>query len=1271
MISRFFIRRPIFASVVSIVITLIGGIALFYLPIAQYPRITPPGVSVAISYPGASAKVVADTVAAPIEQQVNGVPGMLYMSSQMGNDGSYSLTVTFDTDVDLNTALVMVQNRVTLAMPQLPTEVQKQGITIRKKTPDILMVVNFYSPDDRYDSIYLSNYATVFVKDELLRVRGVSDISYQGQRDYSIRAWLDPQKMAARNITALDVANAIRDQNLDAPAGSLGQSPAPAGQSFQLPLDTLGRLSDPAEFENIIIKVAASSPPPAATGSARTNVGMAGAALAAGGSATPGAASTPSTMSSSPSSASGGASTGSSSTPTRGSTNLSVSGSPAAGGASSSGSSGTATLGVNALGGASAAGGGTTGGGGMTSGSSGTTSTAPTAMSSTDTSDGDLPSITEMPTGSGISRQGPGQPSVAIVRLKDVARVQLGAQNYNQSCIFDGKPSVGLAVFQLPGTNALEVAENVRKKMAELKTRFPDGLDYSIAYDTTPFIRESVADVAHALLQAVALVGVVVLVFLQNWRSVIIPLIAVPIAIISTFAVMAALGFSLNNISLFGLVLAIGIVVDDAIVVVENVERWMEHGLPPREATERAMDEVTGPIIAVALVLCAVFVPCAFVGGITGQFFRQFAVTISASTIFSTISSLTLSPALAAILIKPREQRQDLFTRFFDLIFGWFFKLFNATFGASTAAYVWTVKKFMRINVIVLLVYGLLLVATYLIFSRAPSGFVPQQDQGRLLVSIQLPDSASLTRTQAVVAQATEIARHTAGVAHTVGIAGMSFVLQTTSPNFASMFIVLDSFDKRQSPDLRDTAIMARLRAAWGKKIDDALITVYPASPVPGLGVAGGFKVMVEDRGDLGLAALQKQTDDLVLKLQKDVPGLIGVNSVFRSRAPQLFMNIDRMKAASLGVALQDVNQTLDIFLGSLYVNSFNKFGRHWQVVVQAEGDFRDRTEDVNLFKVRNNRGEMVPLGTLCNLREISGPASVSRYNLYSAAAINGNLQAGLSTGDAISDVEKIAATSLPLSMKADWTELMFMQKRAGNTSIYVFFLSVACVFLALAALYESWTLPLAVILVVPLCILWSVTGVLATHRDVNIFVQIGMIVLVALACKNSILIVEFARQLHEVEGHSRADATVEASRLRLRPILMTSFAFIFGVLPLVVASGAGAEMRRSLGVAVFSGMLGVTILGIFLTPVFFYVIEGLGESEFFGRLIVRQIGSVIAVAVLGATIGALLGALGVVQPGWAALVGAIAGASIMMGLLQLHRLREANGSRAKEPPRG
>lgn len=1257
MISRFFIDRPIFASVVSIVITLIGAIVLFTLPIAQYPRITPPGISISITYPGASAKVVADTVAAPVEQSVNGVPGMLYMSSQMGNDGTYTLTVTFDIGVDLNTALVMVQNRVALAMPQLPTEVQNQGITIRKRTPDILLVVNFFSPDNRYDNIYLSNYATIHVRDELLRVKGVSDINYLGQRDYSIRVWLDPQKLAARNMTALDVVNSIRSQNIDVPAGQLGEPPAPHGQSFELPVDTIGRLSEPEEFGNIIVKTMPTMPPPPAAAQRRTV--FAAAALK--------------TTTVSPSAASGllqpmigpaqpAATTTIFSSPgavNRGATGTSaptVTTVPTLNTTSSAAFSGVAS----STGGGSAEGGGTTAGGSMSTGGSSTSvNAAPTigGIAGASTGVGGISELGDTGMG-GAANIMPGQPSIAVVRLRDVARIELGAQNYNQYSMFDGKPTVGLMVFQLPGTNALEVANRVRAKMEDLKTRFPEGVDYAIAYDTTRYVKESIADVVSALFQAVFLVALVVLIFLQHWRSVVIPLISVPIAILSTFAVMGLLGFSLNNISLFGLVLAIGIVVDDAIVVVENVERWLEHGLPPREATRKAMDEVTGPIIAVALVLCAVFVPCAFVGGITGQFFQQFAVTIAVSTVFSAISSLTLSPALAAILLKPHDQRDDWFTRCMNFFFGWFFKLFERTFSASTTAYAWSVGWLMRLSAIVVVVYVVLLVGTYFTFSHAPVGFVPQQDQGRLILSVQLPDSASLQRTEDVLTTIAEICHKTPGIAHSVGTAGMSFVLQATGPNYASMFLVLDPFEKRRN--LPDTAIIASLRRQFAKQIKDAQILVFGPSPVPGVGVAGGFKIMIEDRGDLGLTALQKQTDDLVEKLTKQVPGLVGVSSTFRSNAPQLFLDIDRVKAASLGVPLQDVNQTLDVFLGSLYVNSFNKFGRHWQVVVQSEGEYRAGTSNLHLFKIRNKAGQMVSVGTLANLREISGPVSVSRYNLYRAAAITGSLRPGVSTGDAIKIVERLANQSLPISMMPDWTELMFMQKRAGNTSIYVFFLAVACVFLALAALYESWSLPLAVILVVPLCLLFSVIGVLLSNRDVNIFVQIGLIVLVGLACKNAILVVEFARQLHEDEGHSRFDATKEAARLRLRPILMTSFAFIFGVAPLALATGAGAEMRRSLGTAVFSGMLGVTLLGIFLTPVFFYVIEGLDESEYLASERARGLLSIVAGGVVGLVVGYLLSQLGFGRAPWAPLIGATAGGVGARGLLQLRRLKPA-----------
>jgi multidrug efflux pump len=868
--------------------------------------------------------------------------------------------------------------------------------------------------------------------------------------------------------------------------------------------------------------------------------------------------------------------------------------------------------------------------------------------------------------------RGPTPPSTSIVRLRDVAHIELGDQLYTLACSFDGHPSVGLAVFQLPDANALDVANRIRAKMEELKANFPEGVEYQIAYDTTPFIRESVADVVRTLLEAVALVAMVVLVFLQNWRAALIPLVAVPVAIIGTFAAMAALGFSLNNISLFGLVLAIGIVVDDAIVVVENVERWLERGESPHEAARKAMDEVTGPVIAVALVLCAVFVPCAFISGITGQFFRQFAVTIAVSTVISAFNSLTLSPALAAILLKPhpltlpsppseggegRVRGSDPLAWLLDLLFGWFFRLFNWVFGTGTAGYGWLVGKLLRGSVLVLLVYGGLLVLTWWVFHRAPTGFVPQQDQGRIICNIQLPDSASLQRTQQAVAQIEAIARQTRGVAHTITISGLSFVLQANSPNFASMFIVLDPFEKRRSPDLTDTAIMGRLRAAWRREVKDAQVIAFGAPAIPGLSVAGGFKLMVEDRGGLGLAALQRQTDDLVRKLRSQ-PNLIGASTQFRSSTPQLFADIDRTKVYSLGVSLQDVNQILGMYLGSLYVTSFNEFGRYWQVNIQADGKFRNRVDDITQLQVRNQWGQMVLLGTLVEAREIGGPVYITRYNLYTAAPITGNLAPGASTGDAIQQIDRLSRDTLPITMQSEWTEIMFMQIRAGNTAMYVFALAVVCVFLALAALYESWSLPLAVILVVPLCLLCSISGVLFMHNDVNIFVQIGLVVLVGLACKNAILIVEFARQTHQ-EGTPRFEATVDASRLRLRPILMTSFAFILGVVPLVIATGAGAEMRRSLGTAVFSGMLGVTLFGIFLTPVFFYVLQGLGDRRLFASGIGRRIGSPLLGGLSGFAVGFLLARIIHLPPVWEWAVGAstaILGALLLLALDRMAR---------------
>jgi multidrug efflux pump len=866
---------------------------------------------------------------------------------------------------------------------------------------------------------------------------------------------------------------------------------------------------------------------------------------------------------------------------------------------------------------------------------------------------------------------GPHAPAAAVVRIRDIARVEMGAQNYNQAASFDGKPTVGLAVHQLPGSNALDTANRLRKKMAELKTRFPDGVEYDIAYDTTPFIRESVDDVVHTLLEAVALVALVVLAFLQNWRAALIPLVAVPVAIIGTFMVMAAVNFSLNNISLFGLVLAIGIVVDDAIVVVENVERWLDHGERPREAARKAMDEVTGPVIAVALVLCAVFVPCAFIGGITGRFFRQFAVTIAASTAISAFNSLTLSPALAAILLRPRQGGKDPFTRLLDLALGWFFALFNKGFEGVTSAYVWTVRWLLRLSLIVLTAYGALVFVTYWVFSMAPTGFIPDQDQGRLIVSVQLPDSASLQRTREAMAQVDDIARKTKGVQHSITISGMSLLLSSNASNFGTMFLILDPFDKRRDARLSANAIMANLQREYTHKVKDAVVNVLGAPPIPGLSVAGGFKLMVEDRAGLGSANLEKQTNRLI-DAMRQIRGLVGVLTQFRANTPQLFMDIDRFKVQSLGVSLMDVDQALETFLGSEYVNSFNLFGRYWQVTTQAAGEFRNRESDVSLLEVRNYRGEMVPLGTLVTLRTINGPVLVQRYNLYPAAPITGNVLPSLSTGDAITAIDAAANETLPRTMSTEWTELFFIQIRAGNTTLAVFGVAVVFVFLALAALYESWSMPLAVILVVPLCLLSSVTGVLLTHTAVNIFVQIGLVVLVGLACKNAILIVEFAKQLRE-QGRPREEAVLEACRLRLRPILMTSLAFILGVVPLVIASGAGAEMRRSLGTAVFSGMLGVTLFGVFLTPVFFAVIDRFsGSAMFQHRLVRRAVYSTFGGA-LGLGIGFLLLKLGVIRPlpHWVVLsvcgvAGVVVGELVVRGY---HRIAPAQTAGPANPP--
>ncbi len=1093
MFSRFFIDRPIFAAVLSIVITLAGGIAVFNLPVTQYPEITPPTVEVSAVYPGANARTVADTVAAPIEQQVNGVESMMYMSSQCTNDGNFTLTVTFRPGTDLNLAQVMVQNRVALAQPILPALVQRRGIMVKKKSPSQLVIINLFSPDGSHSNLDLSNYATIQLRDELSRLPGVGDISFLGQRDYSMRIWLDPDQMAARNLSTTDIVQAIEQQNTQVAAGQIGQPPAPNDQVFQYTLSTLGRLTETEQFDRMILR-------------------------------------------------------------------------------------------------------------------------------SSDDS--------------------------RMIRMQDVAKSELGALAYDQFCTFDRKPSVALSVYQLPGSNALETARLVRAKMEDLKSKFPEGVEYAIVYDTTPFIQESVNEVFHSLRDAVLLVAIVVLVFLQGWRAAIIPLVAVPVAVVGTFAAMLAVGFSLNTLTLFGLVLAIGIVVDDAIVVVEAVEHHIEEGLSPRDAAIRAMEQVSGPVVAVGLVLTAVFVPCAFISGIVGQFFRQFAITIAISTLISAFNSLTLSPALAVLLLKPKTQGHGealprfglllagawlgrsylspwavahfpglmpamvlngtdmipwvgaavgllaawLLSSAINLLLSWFFRGFNRGFSAVTTGYVGTVGFLMRGSPLVLLLYGGLLYLTYDLFQKTPTGFIPSQDKGYLLVNVQLPDSASLDRTNQVMQRIEAIAEKAPGVQHTMAIAGQSILLGANAPNFGTMYVMLNDFHDRAKEGLSGDVIAERLKTQFDAEISEGLINVFSAPPVDGLGTAGGFKIVIEDRGDNGLSSLEDVSQQIVDEASRN-PGLRGLFTSFRADTPWLYLDIDRAAAKTMGVSIADLFNTLQVHFGSLYVNDFNRFGRTWQVNVQAGSKYRMNVEDLRRLKVRNSHGTMVPLASVITVRETTGPVMLLRYNLYSAAVINANAGPGVSSGQAIQLMEDISKQGLVQGMRVEWTELALLQLQAGNTAMYAFLLAVVLVFLVLAAQYESWSLPLAVILVVPMCLLCSIAGVLIARMDINIFTQIGFVVLVGLACKNAILIVEFARARHEA-GIDRFQATLDACRLRLRPIIMTSFAFILGVVPLMVGEGAGAEMRRTLGVAVFSGMLGVTLFGVFLTPVFFFVIQ-------------------------------------------------------------------------------
>ncbi len=1166
MLSRFFIDRPIFATVVSAVIVLAGLVAYSSLPVAQYPEVAPPTVQVTASYPGANAQTVRDTVAAPIEEQVSGVEGMLYMSSTSTNDGAYSLTVTFKQGMDSDMAQVLVQNRVSLALPVIPPLVQNEGITVKKMSPSTLLIVNLVSPDNRYDATFLSNYATIYVKDELGRLEGVADITYLGRRDYSLRAWLDPDRLAALRLGAMDVVTAIAQQNIQVAAGQIGQPPADRAQQFQLTINTKGRLTDPEEFAGIIVKAAQvnplTQPPPGGAGSSNDQTG-----------------------------------------------------SGQANGSSTSGNS-------NSL--------------------AGTT-----------------------------------VPSTGIVYLRDVVtrdpdgkpRIELGSQQYDQACTLDRHPSVALSIFQLPGFNALDTADRVRAKMRELKTGFPEGLDYRIIYDTTPFIRESIAEVRRTLIVAVILVAVVVLFFLQDWKAMILPMIDVPVSLIGTFAVMAALGFTLNNLTLFGLVLAIGIVVDDAIVVLENIERQMAKGLDPRTATIKAMEEITGPVLAITLVLSAVFIPCCFLGGVSGQFFRQFAVTVAASTIISAINALTMTPSRAVLIFKTEEtagvhehRREALPWWIFGVLgglltaslgpefapnvpgfptppagqepsalqgwllwgiyflpgalvggligwfiirpvnagLGWVFRGFNRLFDRVTALYGHTVAGVLRVSVAALAIYGGLLVLTGWQFARAPTGFIPQQDKGYLILNVQLPDAAAVDRTERILDRIEQVALNTPGVEHTLAVAGRSLILNANAPNLASMYVILKEFDARKGAGLSADAIAAELQERCRTEARAGLVTTFGGPPVEGLGTTGGFKLIVEDRGNLGLGELQRVTEQVVDRGNR-TPGLRGLFSGSRASTPWLYLDIDRTKCMALGIPVSDVFNTLQVYLGSYYVNNFNNFGRTWQVNVQADQQFRDRIGDVRKLQVRTNQGQMVRLGTLLDVRDTSGPVMLLRYNLYAAAAVTGNPAPGTSSGEAITRVRQVADQTLPRSMAYDWTELTYLQLQAGNTAMAAFALAVVFVFLVLAALYESWTLPLAVILVVPMCLLCAIAGVELAGSEVTIFTQIGFVVLVGLASKNAILIVEFAKQLQE-QGMSRREATLEASRLRLRPIVMTSFAFILGVVPLVLAAGAGAEMRRALGVAVFSGMLGVTLFGVLLTPVFYYDIRRLDERRAMGH---------------------------------------------------------------------
>ncbi|HWV54414.1 multidrug efflux RND transporter permease subunit [Pseudorhodoplanes sp.] len=1042
-ISHFFIDRPIFAAVLSTVFIILGGVAFLRLPIAQYPEIAPPVINITGQYPGASAETVADTVAAPIEQQVNGVEGMLYISSNSTADGRFSISVTFELGTNLDIAQVQVQNRVSTATPRLPQAVQQIGVTVAKSSPDILMVVNLFSPDQSRDPIFLTNYANLQIKDVLTRLDGVGSITVFGARDFAMQIWLDPNRLQSLNLTAQDVTAALQGQNIQVASGVLNQPPVENQLAFQVAVRTLGRLSDPVEFGNIVVK----------------------------------------------------------------------------------------------------------------------------------------------------------QSPNAVVRIKDVARVELTGQDYSSSSYLGRDPSVALAVFQRPGSNALATGERIRKTTAELAKSFPEGMTYTIIYDPTQFISQSVDAVIETIFEAVILVVLVIVLFLQTWRAAVIPIVAIPISLIGTFFLMSVFGFTINNLSLFGLVLAIGIVVDDAIVVVENVERNIANGLSPREAAIRSMDEVGGALIAIALVLCAVFIPAAFITGISGQFYRQFALTIAGATVISLIVSLTLSPAMCALLLKPhRTGHQEAW---WQKPFGMFFRGFNRGFGWLSSRYGWLAGKTVRFSGLVLVLYAVIIGLGLNEFRKAPTGFIPQQDLGYLIVAAQLPPGASLERTDKVMRRAADLALKTPGVKNVINIVGFSGATFTNAPNAGAIFVILDPFEQRAKDPRQSAAGIQGALFGQYAAIKEGLMLVVQPPPVQGIGNAGGFRMMVEDRAGRGPEALQ-QAVGAMMGRAATTPGLMQVYSLFEVSTPQLFLDIDRTKAQLLGVSMPDVFNALQVNIGSAYVNDFNLFGRTFRVQAQAAAPFRLEPRDILNLRVRNSDGNTVPIGSFTTIRDITGPYRVPRYNLYPAAELDGSAAPGYSQGQAIQIMEKLAAETLPAGFAYEWTTLAFQQIRAGNTAMFAFVLAVVFVFLVLAAQYESLTLPLAVIMIVPMCLIASITGVVLRGMDNNILTQVGFIVLIGLAAKNAILIVEFAKQLEE-QGRSRWDAAKEAAELRLRPILMTSLAFILGVMPLAIAIGAGAELRRALGTSVVSGMIGVTIFGLLFTPAFYVLVRWI-EDKFSRR---------------------------------------------------------------------